>query len=395
MNNISLLNKKSCVSCRSCEYTCPKNCISFCEDDCGFIYPEVSENCIDCGLCVNHCPILGYKKDETKKRIVKAMILKDDSLLLKSSSGGVFVGIAEYVLEKNGIVFGASFDQDFNVKQTSITSKNELYLLQGSKYVASDTETSFIRVKEFLEKGKLVLYSGLPCQIAGLRAFLNKNYENLICLDLICHGVPSATFFKEYLKRIEKKTGKKIKAFSFRDKQINDGWGHKKNYVLFEDGTSKKISIALDYYYSSFLFCESFRESCYTCKYANIDRIGDVTIGDFWGFRNFYKGKAINYRKGVSVCIFNTEKGLTLLNDIQNKFFVFDSSIEDCIVENGNLKKPSQRPVIRDFIYQRIESPFFRLKILFSIKKIKWVLIKLIKQCIPLWLLKIIRKIRK
>ena len=392
--NILQLDKNNCVSCRSCEQTCPKECISFSEDDQGFFYPSINTECINCGICVKHCPILTYKVQDNEVSIAKAMILKNSSILQKSSSGGVFAGIAEYVIENGGVVFGAAFDNNFNLKQVSAQKMPEIINIQGSKYVSSDTGNSYLQVKEYLDSGKMVLYSGLPCQIAGLKCFLEKDYETLLCIDLVCHGVPSNKLFKNYLDKIANRSKKKIKSYQFRNKEVSDGWGLKNTYILFEDGSTTKKNIAFDYYYSSFLFCESYRESCYNCKFARLERIGDITIGDFWGFRRFYKNKEVNFRNGVSMCLINNKKGLKYYKNFESKFITLDANIEDISQENGNLIKPSTRPKIRNVFYEKVKSPIFRYNILFERRKIKWVLILLINQFSPKWFKKIIRKIR-
>lgn len=394
MNNILQLERNSCVSCRSCEHICPKKCISFSNDEQGFSYPQLNDECINCGICVKHCPILTLKLQENQKQTAKAMILKNTAILQKSSSGGVFAGIAEYVIENDGIVFGAAFDKNFCLKQVAAKTMEEITVIQGSKYVVSDTVDSYSEVKQYLDCGKLVLYSGVPCQIAGLKSFLGKEYENLLCIDLVCHGVPSQILFRNYLNNIENKAGKKIKSYEFRKKIGSEGWGIRNTYILFEDGSSKKNNIAFDWYYSSFLFCESYRESCYNCKFARPERIGDITIGDFWGFRRFYNNTDINYRAGVSMCLINNGKGLKYFNYFKDKFITLDANLEDITLENVNLREPSVRPEMRNVFYEKFESHLFRFKLLFEKRKLKWLIGMTINQFIPKWLKKCIRKVR-
>ncbi len=392
--NILMLDKNDCVSCRSCEQVCPKGCISFSENEQGFFYPSINKECINCGICVKHCPILAYRIPENEVSIAKAMILNNSAILQRSSSGGVFAGIAEYVIENDGFVFGASFDNDFNLKQVSAKTMKEIVNIQGSKYVASDTINSYSQVKKHLDSGKLVLYSGLPCQIAGLKSFLGKDYNNLLCIDLVCHGVPSNKLFKKYLNEIENNSKKKIKSYMFRNKEISGGWGLRNSFVLFEDGSTNKRNIAFDYYYSAFLFCESYRESCYNCKFARPERVGDITIGDFWGFKRFYKNANVNYRNGVSMCLINTKKGLSYYEGFESKFLSLDANFDDISKENENLRKPSTRPKMRDVFYEKVCSPLFRINLIFQKRKLKWIFILIINQLSPKWLKKIVRKFK-
>lgn len=360
--NILILEHNQCVGCRACELSCPKNCITLTPNTEGFFYPLVDESvCINCGVCKNHCPILSHKDTNTDKQLSYAAWLKNEELLAQSSSGGAFTAFAEKILEENGIVFGAAYDENLQVSQIYVNNKRELNRLKGSKYVVSSTGDSYIKVQEFLKTGKKVLYTGTPCQIAGLKAFLGKDFDNLYTIDLICHGTPSQKLFDKYLLWLGKRFGGKIIYYGFRDKDIG-GWSCGGKIKVKTKTKTKTIEASLDPYYSSFLKFDTYRESCYSCKFSSMNRIGDITIGDYFEGKDFYPQLAgIN---GVSLCIVNTEKGKSLF-DLVNQNLSFIPISEDSYVNvKGNLKKPSPRGKRRDFIYTGIdqlsEKKFFK-----------------------------------
>lgn len=387
---------RNCVGCRSCELSCPNKCIYFEEDYEGFLYPVVEEKkCVNCALCVKHCPILSDVDTEDYKQKSYAVWLNDTLLLAKSSSGGAFTGFAEHILDLNGIVFGAAFDGNLQVNQICVHDKQGLCLLKGSKYVSSNTQKTFLEVKDYLETGIKVLYSGTPCQIAGLKAFLGKEYENLYTIDLICHGVPSQKLFDKYISWLGMKYKEKIIYYGFRDKDIG-GWscgGKAKTKTK-----TKTINASFDPYYASFLRCETYRESCYSCKFATMQRVSDITIGDYFEGKDFYP--QLTGINGVSLCIINTKKGQELFEENINKFSSIPVSKEHYVGIKGNLLKPSPRPKTREDIYSGInELPvdlFFKrfvyTKIMF---RCTYYAKKIIKKVIPNFIVKKIQNFRK
>ena len=303
---ITLLHRENCCGCAACEQVCPKRCITLKADSEGFWYPKVNAQiCINCNLCEKVCPVLNQDEERTPLKVYAA-INKDESVRSKSASGGMFTIVAEEVLNKGGIVFGVLFDEKWNAVFGYTETVEGLDALRKSKYVQAWVGNAYKKVKEFLEQGRLVLFTGTPCQIAGLKAYLRTDYENLFTIDLVCHGVPSNRMFQEYLRSEATKRGALIENLKFRDKDY--GWGL--NARLYYHVGEKTKSIVLPSYESSyyelFLKGEIYRPNCYSCPYANEHRPGDLTIGDFWGIEDEHPnylqpvGK-LNQSAGISI----------------------------------------------------------------------------------------------
>lgn len=390
MNNISILNKKNCTGCRMCEQICPVNAIKMIENEEGFIEPTVDEKkCINCGICSKKCPQLNdieYKRLENLE--VYAAKNRNIDEQKKSSSGGVFSAIANYVLENEGIVYGCAFNKEFVAEHIGIQKKNELYKLKGSKYVQSNTMDTFNNVKEYLNKNKIVAYSGTPCQIAGLKNFLGKEYENLITIDLLCHGVPSPKTFKEYIKYLENKSGKKIQNYEFRNKE-KQYWnlGYKIK-ITFEENEAKFINGDEDIYTNAFSKGIMLREVCYNCKYTNNKRMGDITLGDFWGVDKTYP--KLYDKNGVSVILVNTLKGKEILDKIKKEIIIDEVEYEE--VENyaDTLKQSCERNDERNKIFEKIEKEG-----IYNILKKKISIKSKIKKYIPSMLRLKLKEIKK
>lgn len=379
---------KSCCGCSGCEQICPKNCISMKPDSEGFLYPEVDESiCIECGICIKHCPIL---TDVSRCNIPKvyAAKYKDRGSTFKSTSGGLFIPIAKSVLSMGGVVFGCAYDENLVAKHIKVETEDELYLLQSSKYVQSDTRGIYKQVKTELENGKEVLFSGTGCQAAGLRSFLGKDYGNLLITDIVCHGVPSPKLFKNYIDYMGKKLGGTLTSYNFRSKEKR-GWDL---YYKAENGQKSKSDYGFfDPYYSAFLYCKTYRESCYECKFANKNRVSDITLADYWGIQKFHP--EFFDENGVSLVLVNTEKGKKYLEKIKDKLEIIESDYNKASVMNANLVHPSKRPSCRDSIYDGFDCGNFetyaKTKLAFKINpKTK------IKKMIPLGVKRFLRKLR-
>lgn len=344
-------NKADCCGCGACYNACPQEAISLGKDEYGFIIPKIdTTRCIMCGLCCKVCPI----KNENilnKPTSAYAVALKDINTLKKSASGGAFAGIAHYFLTQGGIVYGASYGKNLYVHHISVKNIKDLEKLQDSKYVQSDIEKSYIKVRENLMDGKKVLFCGTPCQIAGLKSFLNKDYEKLYTIDLVCHGVPNYQLFIDGINSLVE-VGDKIKKVSFRSKE--NGWGtegvvltEKKKYV-FNERTSS--------YYYYFLRSAIYRDSCYKCKFASENRPGDISIGDYWKIESAHPKfwNTIDEKNGVSCVLINTEKGKKMFNLVQKDFFVINSSVQLVKERNGRLREeqPKSAPAVRKILLE-------------------------------------------
>lgn len=213
-------DKQNCCGCSACYNICPTNCIQMIEDAEGFIYPKIDEkSCIDCKLCKIVCPVLNGK-EQTKMPVFYGSKNKDNEIRLKSSSGGIFFSIAEYVISNGGMVFGAAFDNNMALEHIEVENVEGIYKLMGSKYLQSNIKNTYVRAEQYLKDNKIVLFTGTPCQISGLKTFLQKDYENLYLVDVVCHGVPSPKVFREYMKELNAINKSKIKDIHFRDKRL-------------------------------------------------------------------------------------------------------------------------------------------------------------------------------
>lgn len=388
LNNILKIGKE-CCGCNACVQLCPKNCISFEYDREGFLYPQVNGDlCIECGICTKHCPIIS-DVERGKNPEVYAAKYTDRNTVFNSTSGGIFVPLALNVLDKGGVVFGCAYDENLVAKHIAVESKNELYRLQSSKYVQSDTRGIYTRVKKELESGREVLFSGTGCQAAGLKAFLNKDYPNLLITDIVCHGVPSSKLFAKYVDFMGKKLGGKLTEYNFRSKEKR-GWDL---YYKASSGKKSKSDYGFfDAYYNAFLNCKTYRESCYNCKFANSERAGDITLADYLGVRKIHP--EIFDDNGVSLVLVNSNKGKKAWEKISKSITAVPSTIEKAAVMNGNLIAPSKRPSCRDDIYDGIDGDFdeyVKTKLKFKINP-KTIIKKMIPKSVKNIILKITGK---
>lgn len=334
--------KSDCCGCTACMNICPKSAISMQTDEKGFKYPVIDNNkCIECGACKRVCAFqngIDNKSRNLENIFVYAAKNSSDNIRKTSASGGAFTPISDYVLENNGLVVGAVFEEGFNVKHTTVTTKEEREKIKGSKYVQSNLGFIFKDVKKNLVNNKLVLFTGTPCQVAALRKYLNKDYENLILCDIICHGVPSPLIFKDYLDSQKKKYKKNIKSVCFRDKQMK--WTSQAVSITFEDNSKYIKPHGEDEYRIMFTKDYLLRPSCFECKYPNLNRPSDITIGDFWGIHKVMPDFADDM--GVSLILVNTPKGEKIFNSVKDKFVLKESNKTDCL--QRNLQQPSKKP---------------------------------------------------
>lgn len=342
---INIENKKDCSGCSACYSICPSNAIELVDDEIGFKYPKVnSDKCVNCGLCEKVCPIK-KKENIDKKTKAYAVVNKNEEIRRKSSSGGIFTLLAEEIIKNNGVVFGVRFDEHFNVIHSYTETLEALKDFRGSKYVQSVIGDSYKKAKEFLEKGRLVLFTGTPCQIEGLKSFLQKDYKNLYTQDLICHGVPSPKVWRKYMEFRRKKDSNEPIEINFRNK--DNGW--KRFNIKFDYQTTEyKNSLDKDIYMNVFLKDVCLRDSCYDCNFKKFNRNSDITLADFWGINNINPN--FDDDKGTSLVIINSVKGTDLFEKIKNQIIYEETRLEEAIKYNSAMiKSVSQNKSREDF----------------------------------------------
>ena len=321
---IDIKIKKDCSGCSACANICPKNCITMERDEMGFSYPTVdAEVCINCGRCETVCPILTPAKENSPLSVIGAKNL-NESVRSTSSSGGTFFELAASVISRGGVVYGCALDSELVARHIAVDTVEGLSSLKGSKYVQSDVGTTYREVKAQLLDDREVLYSGTPCQIAGLKNYLGKEYEGLLLVDVLCHGVPSPGVFEDYLKYLGDKFKSKPVSVNFRNKEKS--WKRLYFEVIFENGKRYFTFCGYDRYMSMFLNNISLRPSCYDCRFTTVNRQGDITLGDFWGIGRKYPERDDD--KGISLIIVNTEKGQKAYGEIADKLDAFESDID-------------------------------------------------------------------
>lgn len=303
----------NCTGCSACYSACPMSAILMKENNEGFLYPKVDDDkCIECGLCEKVCPAISPLKMENSESKAFAAINNNETIRMESSSGGVFTAIAEKIIKTGGKVFGAKFSEDFKSVIHSWT--DDLYGLKdfrGSKYLQSNVNNSFKECERFLKAGEKVLFSGTPCQIQGLKKYLRKDYDNLLTVDFICHGVPSPLLWKKYVEYHENTAVSKVVKTAFRRK--NCGWKQFSLWFAFANHSEYSKTLDKDPYLQMFLKDVCLRQSCYNCPAKGIYRVSDVTIADFWGIQSEHPD--FDDDKGTSFVIVHNPKVIALFSD--------------------------------------------------------------------------------
>ena len=369
---IIIEDKKKCCGCMACVQRCPHQCITIEADAEGFSYPLVDESiCINCGLCENVCPVIN-QSETAQPVIIYAAKNKDKQVVSESSSGGVFPAMAEAVIEKGGVVFGARFDDNWQCKLDYAESLEGIKVFRGSKYVQARTDTAYKDALRFLKVGRMVLFSGTPCQIAGLKRFIKREYDNLITVCVICHGVPSPGIWEDYKRQIPVKlvAGKNtvfsflkslpvITGINFRDK--TEGW---KKYGFSAKGVADRreaknsvfppVIYSFSEYHQKHVYMRGFlnnlylRPSCYSCPARKGKSGADIQLGDYWGVQR--RSPAFYDPMGVSLVLIYTDKGNKLFNEIN--FDVAQASYADVIDCNVNVEIDEKEPSVRsEFFY--------------------------------------------
>ena len=332
-------NKNECTGCGACYNICPKGAITIKCDELGFYKPFIDKDmCIDCGLCNKVCPLDKYKSQNLEQPKVLAFQNNDKEILFKCASGGVFAKLADYVIKQNGIVYGVIYDENMVVCHSRTDNLTDLEKMYSSKYVQSDTRNTFKQAKEDLEKGRLVLYSGTPCQIAGLKSYLQKDYENLITVDLVCHGVPSPLVFEKYKQEFMAKLPKTEKLLNINFRSKIEGWKIEE-LVTTTTTTTTTTHAKLDNFMRAFLHNLSLNKSCSQCQFNKLPRVADLTIADFWGVDDF--DKSLNDAKGISIILINNTSGRFLLEHLPKECFLAEVPLSVAIKYNKNICRAS------------------------------------------------------
>ena len=353
---INITDKLQCCGCEACRSVCPRHCISMEADKEGFLYPQVDlSQCIDCKLCEKVCPVL-HLVSSAKVPLAYAGINNDTNIRLRSSSGGIFTLMAEQILQKNGVIFGACFDEQWGVVHRYTETKEGLSRFRGSKYVQSHIGDSFLQAKRFLEVGREVLFSGTPCQIAGLKNFLRKSYQNLLTVDVVCHGVPSPKVWQKYLcesvcKAYHIRRGSsfsladKITDISFRSKE--KGWKTYHVKIGYQNGKKDMTPFNNDIYMNVFLSNLSLRPSCYSCPTKLQHVQSDITLADFWGVDRLHP--EIDDDKGCGLILVHNDHALSLLKSLDCQ--LQEQKLDKVIAFNSNITYSVKEPVNRNFFY--------------------------------------------
>lgn len=355
---IEIQKPEECMGCFACFNVCPQRCITMESDAQGFWYPIVKQNaCIKCGCCIDVCPIKNEISIENEP-VAYACYNNNEAIRKESSSGGVFTLLAEKVLVQDGVVFGAAFRQDFSVEHCYVRNVNDLGQLRGSKYLQSSIGDTYQQVKEFLEQGVRVLFSGTPCQISGLKSFLAKDYQQLYCIDIICHGVPSPKVWKKYLAFQEELVGSKIRRIAFRRK--DDGWKRYSVSLSFNNNTEYLQPLDKDLYMSAFLKDVCLRPTCYDCKFKSLHRESDITLADFWGIENVLP--EMDDDQGTSLIFINSATGKAMFDEIKSEVIFKKVEINEAVKYNSAVIKSASYNSKRAGFFEDLDQlPFDRL----------------------------------
>lgn len=344
------LTKFNCTGCTACYSICPQKAIQMVADSEGFKFPQIdAQKCTNCGLCDKVCiPSSGCVVQPFE---VKAYGVKNKNLdeRKQSQSGGAFYVLAKHILSKGGVVYGSLMDSGFTVRHARASTEEEAKAFRGSKYVQSDLGNTFSSVKEDLRLGIPVLFSGTPCQVAGLKAFLRKDYDNLLLVDLICHGVPSPKVWADYIEWQQGRNKKTITGAEFRDRSLT--WG-KSAEAIYVKGKKKTFDIYGRLFYSR----NTHRKSCYTCPFTTTEKISDITIGDYWGIENIKPEFRDAY--GVSAVLVNTRAGQRIWDEVSENFDYFECAVENIKARNPQLSTPVAKPATREEFWRDYEKGF-------------------------------------
>ena len=387
-----LCDDNNCTGCLACVNACNNGALSIHANQEGFYRPLLdADKCVRCGLCEKSCPVINkpVANSSTSLEVFAAWHL-DDNVRRQSSSGGAFTALAENILNKGGVVFGAAYDENMRIEHIAVEKADGLKALRLSKYAQSYIGETFKEVNKLLRKGRVVMYVGTPCQIAGLKKYLRKDYENLLAVDIICHGVPSMLFLQSYLTWVEGKYGK-IEHINFRDKR--KGWYDALRVVKTAIGGEKVLKGDNDNYWVGFSNNNNLQYSCYKCQFQAFPRVSDMTIADFWGIG---KTKPFGHKKeierGVSMIVVNNPAKKHYLDIPKDRMYIEHRSLEEAKLGNSTALKESHCPASRATIYSDLKTmdyDAFSVKYLSASSKQK--LVKIFREYLPSGIVKYIR----
>lgn len=353
----NLANKSQCTGCTACASICPQQCIQMRKNAEGFLYPVIKDNatCISCGACARICPILNNNQRNMEKTKAYAALSKDDGLRIDSSSGGVFSELAKLVLQADGIVYGGSYDKDFKVIHIGIENVELLGKLRRAKYSQSDLSSCFQIIKKQLDAGRQVLFSGTPCQVGGLKSFLKKDYDNLFCIDFVCHGVPSPLVWKKYVKyraKIDIDNNNPPENINLRNKE--SGWSNYSYSVEFSYSKGKRYLCknSEDLFMKLFINNYILRRSCSACQFKGYSRVSDITLGDFWGIWDI--NSEMDDNRGTSLVLTHSVKGEELLRAASGNIKNSQVTLEQTSMMNPSLLQSAAMPPSRDKVLNEI-----------------------------------------
>lgn len=355
----SLAEPNLCVGCSACASICQKKCIEMEKNSDGFKTPVLMHpiNCVECGMCESVCPVLNESiKVNENLPSAYAAFTKDERIRKDSSSGGIFTEIAKRVITQNGVVYGAAYDEKFAVYHCCVDKIEDLQKLRGAKYAESNLGNSFVEILDRLKQGQLVVFSGTPCQVAGLKSFVKKDYENLLCVDFVCHGVPSPMAWKSYIEYRAKEdaNGKLPHKINLRSKTT--GWSKYQysNVFEYENGKTHSALSSQSLFMKLFVGDYISRLSCSDCKFKGYNRVSDITLGDFWGIWEIYP--ELDDDKGTSVILLHSEKGKKLWEEIMDNLIFKQVTLEQASKYNPSMLSASKAKDNRENVLEAIKN---------------------------------------
>ncbi len=337
---MNICDTQQCFGCEVCRLSCPKHAIEMRSSKKGFLHPCIDDRlCVGCGACIDACPANNREPRATRPRRAYAGWSKNGKTRKQSSSGGIFTEIAQVVHRRGGVVFGARWGQDFSVVYGCAENADELNHLRGSKYTQAKLGDCFPEIKSLLDAGREVLFSGTPCLVDALRHYLGKYYKKLVTVDLVCHGVPSPRVFADYIDSLESRFGTNVREINLREKRPS--WYASSTKVAFDNGLVVSCLNHDSPFFIGFNSNLFLRECCYVCKYANCQRVGDISLADFWGFapRNI---RMLFHENGCSAILVNTDHGEEMFSAIRPHIVTEERTIEEIVARNGQLRSPAK-----------------------------------------------------